>query len=162
MDMRVFHQADWTDYYGDVKEAIPDNTPEPQGKLIILRAFVDSDHANDKVRCRSHTGFCCFINMACIIWYTKRQVTVESAVFVAEFVPSHGNFMRIPIQTQDDGSDLPICMEITCQPFRTLNALSLSLASSPTVFVIMLLERQWQWESCQLDMSRQMRILLIC
>ena len=67
IDMRVFHQADWTDFYGDVKEAIPDNAPEPRGKPIILRA--DSDHANDKVRCRSCIGFCFFINMACVIWY---------------------------------------------------------------------------------------------
>ena len=29
IDMRTFHQADWTDFYGDVKEAIPDNAPEP-------------------------------------------------------------------------------------------------------------------------------------
>ena len=53
IDMRVSHQADWADFYGDVKEAIPDNAPEPRGKSIILRAFVDSDHANDKVRWRS-------------------------------------------------------------------------------------------------------------
>ena len=87
IDMRVFHQADWTDFYGDVKEAIPDNAPEPRGKLIILRAFVDSDHANDKIRRRSRMGFCFFINMVCIIWHTKQQATVESAVFGAEFVP---------------------------------------------------------------------------
>ena len=86
IDIRVFHQADWTDFYGDVKEALLDNKPEPRGKPIILRAFVDSDHANDKVRCRSHTGFCFLINMACIIWYTMRQATVESAVLGAEFV----------------------------------------------------------------------------
>ena len=30
IDMRVFHQADWTDFYGDDKEAIPDNAPEPR------------------------------------------------------------------------------------------------------------------------------------
>ena len=72
IDLRFFHQADWTDFYGDVKLAMPDNAPEPRGKLIILRASVDSDHANDKVRWRSCTGFCFFINMACIIWYTKR------------------------------------------------------------------------------------------
>ena len=86
IDMRVFYQADWTDFYGDVKEAIPDNAPEPRQKPIILRAFVDSVHVNAKVRCRSHTGFCFFINMACIIWYTKRQAIVETAVFCAEFV----------------------------------------------------------------------------
>ena len=50
IDMRTFHQADWTDFYGEVKEAIPDNALEQRGMPIILRAFVDSDHANDKVR----------------------------------------------------------------------------------------------------------------
>ena len=35
--MRVFHQADLTDFYGDVEEAIPDKAPEPRGKQIILR-----------------------------------------------------------------------------------------------------------------------------
>ena len=48
--MRAFHEADWTNSYGEVKEAIPDNATEPRGKPIILRAFVDSDHAKDKVR----------------------------------------------------------------------------------------------------------------
>ena len=32
IDMRTFHQADWTDFYGDAKEAIPDNAPVPRGK----------------------------------------------------------------------------------------------------------------------------------
>ena len=50
IDMRVFCQADWRDFYGDVKEAIPDNAPESRGKPIIVRAFVDYDHANDKAR----------------------------------------------------------------------------------------------------------------
>ena len=84
--MRTFHQADWTDIYGEVKEAIPDNAPEPRGKPIILRAFVDSGHANDKVRQSSQTEFCFFINISCIIWHTKRQATLESTVFGAEFV----------------------------------------------------------------------------
>ena len=48
IDMRIFHQVDWTDFYGEVKEAIPDNAPEPRGKPSILRALVDSDHVNDK------------------------------------------------------------------------------------------------------------------
>ena len=86
IDIRDFHLEDWADLYGGNKETIPDNEPEPRGKPVILGAFVDSDHANDKVRCRSDTGFCFFINIACIIWYTKRQATVESAVSGAEFV----------------------------------------------------------------------------
>ena len=47
---------------------------------------MDSDHANDRVRKRARMGFRFFINMAYIIWYTKRQATVESAGFGAEFV----------------------------------------------------------------------------
>ena len=44
--------------------------------------------------------------MACIIWYTKRQTTVENAVFGAEFVAmkqATEDSSRIVIQIQDDG-----------------------------------------------------------
>ena len=29
IDLRTYHQTGWTDFYGEVKEAIPDNAPEP-------------------------------------------------------------------------------------------------------------------------------------
>ena len=48
--------------------------------------IVDLDHANDKIRLRSRTGLCIFINMVCVMWHTKHQATVESAVLGAEFV----------------------------------------------------------------------------
>ena len=48
--------------------------------------FVDSDHANNKIRWRSRAGFSIFINIACVMWHMKRQATVESAVFGTEFV----------------------------------------------------------------------------
>ena len=65
---------------------IADNAPEPCGKEVILRLFVDSDHANDKLRWRSRMGFCIFSNMGCIVWFTKRHARVESAVFRSEFI----------------------------------------------------------------------------
>ena len=43
-----FYQYDWTTHYGDVKEAVPSNTPELLGSSGVLRAMVDSDHAGDK------------------------------------------------------------------------------------------------------------------
>ena len=49
VDMKSFHKADWTDFYGDVSEAIPNNAPEPRGKEIELHMVVDSDHANNKI-----------------------------------------------------------------------------------------------------------------
>ena len=79
------HDANWTAFYGDVEEAIPVNVPKPLGKGIDLRMFVDSDHAGDKTNRRSRTGYLIFLNMALISWHTKKQATVEGAVFGAEF-----------------------------------------------------------------------------
>ena len=77
---------DWTEFYGDVKEALPPNAPKPLGKEVELCMFVDSDHAGDKASRRSRTGFMIFMNMSMINWYSKKQSTVEGAVFGSEFV----------------------------------------------------------------------------
>jgi hypothetical protein len=86
VDMRAFIKTDWKPIYGDVKEAIPPNAPITRGKAIDLRLFVDSDHAGDYFMRRSRTGFVIYLNMAPIVWISKRQPTVESSVFGAEFV----------------------------------------------------------------------------
>jgi Reverse transcriptase (RNA-dependent DNA polymerase) len=86
IDMSEFKECDWRDYYGDVQEAIPANAPTPRGKDVDIRLYVDSDHAGDRATRRSRTGFLVYINAALITWYSKRQPTVESSVFGAEFV----------------------------------------------------------------------------
>ena len=48
--------------------------------------FVDSYHAGDKSDRRSRTRYMIFTNMAMINWHTKKQATVEGAVFGDEFV----------------------------------------------------------------------------
>ena len=48
--------------------------------------FVDSDHAGDKVSCRSRSGFLIYMNTALVQWFSKKQSTVETSVFGAEFV----------------------------------------------------------------------------
>ena len=53
IDHSVFKECDWSDFYRDAKEAIPVNTPEPHGKEVDIRMFVDNDHAGDKVSHRS-------------------------------------------------------------------------------------------------------------
>jgi hypothetical protein len=35
---------------------------------------------------KSHTGFLLFVNRAPILWYSKRQQTVESSTFSSEFI----------------------------------------------------------------------------
>ena len=48
--------------------------------------MVDSDHAGDKSTRRSRSGYLIYVNMALIIWSSKKQATIESSVFGAEFV----------------------------------------------------------------------------
>ena len=48
--------------------------------------FADLDHAGDKRMRRSRTGFFIFINMAHIMWHSKKQTTIETSVFGAEMV----------------------------------------------------------------------------
>jgi hypothetical protein len=86
IDKSVFMDHDWKTFYGDVKEAIPENAPEPRGKEVDLRLYCDSDHAGDQLRRRSRTGYLVFMNMAPIVWYSKKQATIETSVFGAEFV----------------------------------------------------------------------------
>ena len=87
IDMTQFKEdCEWKSFYGDVKEAIPPNAPEPRGKPLVMRMFVDSDHAGDHKNRRSRTGFFIYLNMAPIVWYSKKQSRVETSVFGAEFI----------------------------------------------------------------------------
>jgi hypothetical protein len=65
---------------------IPSDAPIPRGKEVDLRLFVDSYHAGEQLTRRSRTGFVIYLNMVPIVWFSKRQPTVESSVFGAEFV----------------------------------------------------------------------------
>jgi hypothetical protein len=76
IDERFFHQnAEWKGFYGDVTEE------------LIISAFVDANHAGNVI-----TRYCfaqrhlLFVQNAPIIWYLKRQNTVEAATFGSEFV----------------------------------------------------------------------------
>jgi hypothetical protein len=78
--------------YGNVKEAIPLNAPEPLGKavvlqsyMLVLQCYVGAEHAADKLTCRSRTVILIFLNMAPITWFSKRQNSVETSTFGSEF-----------------------------------------------------------------------------
>jgi hypothetical protein len=87
IDERVFKsKADWRDFYGDVIEELPPNMPEPKGQPVVVSCFVDANHAGNVITRRSHTGILIYVQNAPIIWFSKRQNTVESSSFGSEFV----------------------------------------------------------------------------
>ena len=51
-----------------------------------MTAYVDADHAGDKLTRRSRTGYIIFLNMAPIYWHSKKQTSVETSSFGSEFV----------------------------------------------------------------------------
>ena len=83
IDYDVFEKCDWSEFYRDAKEAIPVNTPEPQGKKVDICMFVDNDHAGDKVSHRSKSGFLIYMNTALVQWISKKHSTAETTVFGA-------------------------------------------------------------------------------
>jgi hypothetical protein len=81
------NRRDFSEIYRDADEPLPHQMPAPRGRGVTLTAFVDVSHAANKVTRQSHTGYAVFINRAPIVWwYSKRQHTVETRTFSAEFI----------------------------------------------------------------------------
>ena len=77
---------DFAEIYRDAEEPMPHRMPLPRGNGITMTAFVDASHAANKMTRRSHTGYVIFLNRAPIVWYSKRQQTVETSTFSSEFI----------------------------------------------------------------------------
>jgi hypothetical protein len=93
IDETRFKVCDWRDFYRDAKESVPGDAPEPRGNYVSTHCFVDADHAGNRVTRRSQSGILIFCNRAPILWYSKRQNTVETSTFGSEFVA-----MRIALE----------------------------------------------------------------
>jgi len=86
IDESLFTIADWTEFSRDAKELKPSNEPEPRGKPVNMYFFCDANYAGDKVTRRSHTGIIIFLNRTPITRYSKKQNTVETSTFGADFI----------------------------------------------------------------------------
>ena len=85
--------VDWNDFYPDAaEEKCPPHMPLPRGPAVTHTVYVDADHAGNILIRRSHTGIIHFINNGPVLWYSKRQTTVESSTFGSEF-----NALRIAV-----------------------------------------------------------------
>lgn len=82
----VSNRQDFQMHYRDAKEPLPDFMPKPRGMPVWITAYVDASHASNKKTRQSHTGYLIFINRAPILWFSKRQATVESSTFSSEFL----------------------------------------------------------------------------
>ena len=76
----------WNEFYPEAEEAIPKDILDPLGNSSTVTCYVDADHARDKVTCRSVTGILLCVNNTPLIWYTKRQKTVETSTYGSELV----------------------------------------------------------------------------
>jgi hypothetical protein len=75
---------DWTDFYKARRESIPSDMPEPRGKAVQTTCFVDSDHAGDVVTRRSRTGALIYVMRSLIVFYSKKQGSIETSSFGSE------------------------------------------------------------------------------
>ena len=69
----------------DAIEDIPSNMPGPLVKKVQINVFVDTNLTGKLTTRRFQTGIPIFLNMAPIVWYSKRQNIVES-IHGSEFV----------------------------------------------------------------------------
>src|SRR5688500_10049992 len=76
----------WGEFYPEAEEDIPKDSLESLGTTSTVTCYVDADHARDKVTCRSVTGILLCVNNTPLIWYTKRQKTVETSTYGSELV----------------------------------------------------------------------------
>ena len=60
--------------------------PPPSGNPLYVGFYVNADHEGNLLTWRYHTGIILFVNNSPIIWYRKRQNTVESSSFGSEFI----------------------------------------------------------------------------
>ncbi len=73
-------------YDGTQQEELPGNMPKTCRPLMMMRVFVDSDHAGNLMTWRSRMRFIVFLNNALIYWYSKKQNSCETSTFGSEFV----------------------------------------------------------------------------
>ena len=58
---------EWNDFYPEAAEKLPAKKVKPLGNPVIVRAYVDANHAGNLKNRRSHSGILIYVNNAPII-----------------------------------------------------------------------------------------------
>ena len=72
--------------YGNVEELVPKDAPKPLSKLVTSITYTDANLYHDMLTGRSVTGILHLCNQILVDWYSKRQASVETAMFGSEFI----------------------------------------------------------------------------
>ena len=73
------------EFYPDATEELDTALPPPLMNELDITAFVDSDHAHDKVTRRSFTGILILVGRTPVFIFSKRQGAIETSTYGAEF-----------------------------------------------------------------------------
>jgi hypothetical protein len=84
-DFEIDYTVELESMYPDAFEEIDANLPEAMFDELAITAFVDSDHAHDKVTRRSVTGLLILVGRTPVFFSSKRQGSVETSTYGAEF-----------------------------------------------------------------------------
>ena len=80
-------EYDWQrTVYSGVKQEVPHDIPEPEGKHVTTTTYVDANLHYDQVTGMAVTACLHLVNATPSHWHTKRQATVETATFGCELV----------------------------------------------------------------------------
>lgn len=77
---------DWKHIYGDIQKEIPNNMPKAKGRKVTLTMFADANLYHDQITRCSMTGLSMMLIKTPIAWFSKKQLSVESAIYGSEFV----------------------------------------------------------------------------
>ena len=72
-------------FYPDAEEEIDSKLPTPLIDELEITAFVDSDHAHDRITRRSITGVLILVGRTPVFFMSKRQGAIETSTYGAEF-----------------------------------------------------------------------------
>ncbi len=84
-DKRNIFKPGFLEDYPNAREELDSGFPRPFGETLQTSICVDADHAHDLKTRRSITGLIAFVGSTPVIWYSKRQGSIASSTYSAEF-----------------------------------------------------------------------------
>ncbi len=71
---------DWSNTpYNSKEEELPSNAPKPKGKRVVLSHWYDANLMHDVLSRKLVTGAFHMANLTPMMWYSKKQATLETA-----------------------------------------------------------------------------------